>query len=69
MNNIEVILKYLETAEAIGSEEVILKGFDIRVLNDYIRTNKEKIRQLSDLSVDLSNEIVNLNEILNKIEL
>ena len=69
MNNIEVILKYLETAEAIGSEEVILKGFDVRVLNDYIRTQKEKIRQLSDLSVDLSNEIVNLNEILNKIEL
>ena len=69
MNNIEVILKYLETAEVIGSEEVILKGFDVRVLNDYIRTQKEKIRQLSDLSVDLSNEIVNLNEILNKIEL
>ena len=69
MNNIEVILKYLETAEAIGSEEVILKGFDVRVLNDYIKTQKEKIRQLSGLSVDLSNEIVNLNEIINKIEL
>lgn len=69
MNNIEVILKYLETAEVLGSEEVILKGFDLRVLNDYIRTQKEKVRQLNNLIEYLYKELENITNELDNIEL
>ena len=69
MSNIEVILKYLETAENIGTEEVILKGFDLRVLNDYIRTQKEKIIQLNNLINYLDKEIENITAELDTIVL
>lgn len=69
MSNIEIILKYLETAELLGTEEVILKGFDLRVLNDYIRTQKEKVRQLNNLINYLDKELENITNELDNIEL
>lgn len=69
MNNIEVILKYLETAEALGTEEVILKGFDLRVLNDYIRTQKEKVIQLNNLIEYLDKELENITKELEEVVL
>ena len=69
MTNIEVILKYLETAESIGTEEVILKGFDVRVLNDYIKTQTEKIRKLNNLINYLDKEIENITAELDTIVL
>lgn len=64
---IYVILDYLELAEELGLDSVTLNGADIRRLNDYIRTQKEKIRQLRDLSISLDKELVNLTREVEEI--
>lgn len=69
MNNIEVILKYLENSETVGVEEIILKGFDVRVLNDYIRTQKEKIRQFKELVIYLDKDLTNVTKELEELKL
>ena len=64
---IYVILEYLELAEELGLDSITLNGADIRRLNDYIRTQKEKIRQLRDLSISLDKELVNLTREVEEI--
>ena len=44
-NNIECIIKYLDLAETLGVEEIKLSGFELRVLNDHLRTLYEQKKQ------------------------
>lgn len=60
--NISVILEYLSLCEEFGTDNIYLSGADIRVLNDYIRTQNEKIKQLRDLSIYLDKELVNMTK-------
>lgn len=69
MKNIEVILEYLKLCEEFGTDNIYLSGADIRVLNDYINTQKEKIRQLRNLSISLDKELTNLTKEIEEIKL
>ena len=69
MKNIEVILEYLKLCEEFGTDNIYLSGADIRVLNDYINTQKEKIRQLRNLSISLDKELTNLTKELEELKL
>ena len=60
--NINVILEYLNLCEEFGTDNIYLSGADIRLLNDYIRTQNEKIKQLRDLSIYLDKELVNMTK-------
>ena len=69
MKNIEVILEYLKLCEEFGTDNIYLSGADIRVLNDYINTQKEKIKQLRSLSIYLDKELTNLTKELEELKL
>ena len=67
--NINVIIEYLKLCEEFGTDNIYLSGADIRVLNDYIRTQNEKIKQLRDLSIYLDKELTNITKEIEEIEL
>lgn len=69
MKNIEVILEYLKLCEEFGTDNIYLSGADIRVLNDYIDTQKEKVKQLRDLIIYLDKGLTNLTKEIEEIEL
>lgn len=60
-NNVKVLLEYLELAEVLGTEEITLKGHDIRLLNDLLRTSFEKNKQFSKMIINMTKELENLN--------
>ena len=68
-NNIESVIKYLDLAEALGVEEMKLKGCDIRVLNDHLRTLYNQRKQLTDLVEYLNKEVINMTKELEEIKL
>lgn len=55
--NVEHLMKYLEIAEDIGCEKIVLRRCDLVLLNSVLETYKEKEKQLKDLIVNLSKEI------------
>ena len=65
--NINVILEYLKLCEEFGTDNIYLSGADIRVLNDYIETQTQIIKQLRNLSTYL--EITNNTKEIEEIEL
>ena len=67
--NIESIIKYLDLADCLGVEEVKLSGFELRVLNDHLRTLYEQKKQLTALVKYLNKDIVNLTQEIGSIEL
>lgn len=68
-NNIESIIKYLDLAECLGVEEVKLSGFELRVLNDHLRTLYEQKKQLSSLVKMLNQDVVNMTKEIEEIKL
>ena len=68
-NNIETIIKYLDLAETLGTEEIVLKGFEVRVLNDHLRTLYEQKKQLINLIKYIEKDKVNMNEELESLDL
>lgn len=68
-NNLENIIKYLELAETLGVEEIKLSGFELRVLNDHLRTLYEQKRQLKQLVKYLNKDLVNMTKEIGSIEL
>lgn len=68
-DNIESIIKYLDLAETLGTEEIILKGFEVRVLNDHLRTLYEQKKQLTALIKYINKDKVNMNKELESLDL
>lgn len=68
-DNIESIIKYLDLAETLGTEEITLKGFEVRVLNDHLRTLYEQKKQLTALIKYLNKDKVNMNKELESLDL
>ena len=67
--NIESIIKYLDLAETLGTEEVVLKGFEVRVLNDHLRTLYKQKEELIKVIKMEAKEIENMHEELESLEL
>lgn len=59
-SNVEQLMKYLQIAEDIGCDKVVIRHADLVLLNSILEAHEEKERKMKDLIINLSNELKEL---------